>query len=148
MVRVYGKENRRKTVDGIYCEQYALHAAVQDGNLMLVKSLCEQDGNFYPLDDSNKNARTGTVNWRKLKTRRSDGTIINVKDKVAGYSALHYAARDGHIKIAQYLAQKENIWINARTRFGNTAVDLAMNNHHYRLARMLQNNGGRNGSRK
>ena len=65
MVRVYGKENRRKTVDEIYCEQYALHAAVQDGNLMLVKSLCEQDGNFYPLDDSNKiRSSTGlTVDW-------------------------------------------------------------------------------------
>ena len=59
-----------------------------------------------------------------------------------------YIPKVHHIKIAQYLAQKENIWINARTRFGNTAVDLAMNNHHYRLARMLQNNGGRNGSRK
>ena len=117
MVRVYAAENKRKTVDEIYCEKFALHAAVQDGNLELVKSLIQNDGNYYPLDASTKHTRTGAISWRKLKARRSDGTIVNIKDAVAGYTPLHYAARQGHLKVCEYLLQSENIWINVRTKF-------------------------------
>ncbi|RYY41321.1 MAG: hypothetical protein EOO08_02415 [Chitinophagaceae bacterium] len=57
-----------------------------------------------------------------------------------GFTALHYAAREGSLQAAQYLVRNGSS-LTARTPIGATPLYLAVYNNHYRLAYFLMANG-------
>lgn len=62
------------------------------------------------------------------------------------YRALHYAAMRGHNNIVEVLLQNNSI-INAKSAYGETALDLALKNKKVRTALILKTNGGKEGTK-
>ena len=87
-----------------------------------------------------KAAYNGRINdVRKLI---EDG--INVNAKYCGGTALHAAATKGHSEIVKFLLQYE-VKINAKNKFGLTALDIAEVEKHVKVAEILLKNGAKRG---
>lgn len=63
-------------------------------------------------------AQTGDL--ERVQKLLSDGRCVNAADQ-AGYTALHYAARNGHLNVCKLLLQ-QNADINACTRSGKATA--------------------------
>ena len=55
-----------------------------------------------------------------------------------GRTALHKAARYGHIRTVKHLVEKHNVRIHKRNRYGMTALDVAERSHQTECAAYLR----------
>lgn len=66
-----------------------------------------------------------------------------IKKDENGNTPLHIAAQSGKIKITRLLLVGRSFLLNIRNNMGQTALDLAANNHHDVIAYFLRNNGAK-----
>ena len=59
-----------------------------------------------------------------------------------GNSVLHFATRDGHVDICEYLIKKYTRLVKMRNQEGKTPLSYAHDNNHSTIAAMIKNHGG------
>ncbi|XP_076620004.1 uncharacterized protein LOC143341171 [Colletes latitarsis] len=76
----------------------------------------------------------------RVKTLLKKGVSANIEDS-AGYTALHYASRNGHYEICKILLEN-NASVNAQTRCGHaTALHRAATQGHVNIVQLLLKSG-------
>ncbi len=108
-----------------------LEIAFAQNHRELAKLLLEAGSGF--LDAAKKGEE------QQIKNILKNGVDVNIKDK-EGWTALHQAAFNGHIKIAKYLIQKYAD-VNAKEVDGWTPLMLASVNGHTKLVKLLIEKG-------
>jgi ankyrin repeat protein len=68
-----------------------------------------------------------------LEMLKENPGLVNQKDFISGYTALHWAAKNGNIKLAEVLVGKYFAGINEKTHGGYTALHLAAQHGHQDL---------------
>ena len=69
-----------------------------------------------------------------------NGANVNTQD-TKGYTALIWAAREGHIEIVRALLEKDSIEVNTKNQYGNTALIWAAMNGYKEIVELLLQNG-------
>jgi len=89
-------------------------------------------------------ARNGNVDILHLLVE--NGVDLDAEDD-HGWSALHFAANDGHLPFVEELISRYHVDINARMNDGQTALSLARNHFfpHRTVITFLRANGGVDG---
>jgi hypothetical protein len=63
---------------------------------------------------------------------------VNAKDIIVGWTSLHWASDNGHIKIVEMLLKQDRIEVNAKTNNGTTALQMASNSGHTEIVKLLK----------
>jgi len=129
--------------DGKDEAKVSLHAAAEEGNTDMVKSLFERGveinacnaRNETPLDRA---AAKGNVDVVRLLIER--GAEVDSRDK-RGWTPLHQSSRFGHLEVSQILLD-HGANVNARTRdYEWTPIHLSAGNGYLEIIKLLLDRG-------
>jgi tetratricopeptide (TPR) repeat protein len=118
------------------------------GRRQIVATVITDDGHNSPHDAADTQATVKDSCWTTLHQGASDGdedgvqlslkngAEIEARDK-NGSTALHYAARNGHLAIVQLLLEQNGININPKDNKGRTPLVKAVEGKHHEIVRLL-----------
>ena len=73
----------------------------------------------------------------RMKRLLANGADINQAEEASKWTALHFAARNGHEHVIRFLVESEAD-LEAKDRGGNTAIDVAWENNSVEVAHLLE----------
>ena len=86
-------------------------------------------------------AKKGDTNTVKSLLEENTHIDVNYRDSYYdGYTALHYAASNGHREICELLISNSNIDINVKDNIGDTALHSAASNGHREICELFMSN--------
>ena len=123
--------------------QPSIHAATENGQVDVVRSLLDHGSDVDERDSSRRTAlavasRHGKLQIAKLLIER--GADVNSRG-ATGQTPLHLASTGGHLDIVRLLLDR-NADVNARQRSQRTALDNASVCGHLEIAKLLLERGG------
>lgn len=120
--------------------QTALYMATKNNNRKAMELLLKHGADFNvrtkdcDLTPIHKAAKHGYVQAVKLLLENSADVNKQTQD---GYNPLDMAAANGQIKAVELLLQRPDIDLNARSKEDETAADIARNNDHPKVAKII-----------
>ena len=119
--------------------QTPLHIGVEYNNLQMVSELLKHD-TFVNAQDNEKSTplhvacKRGNIQIVKLLIEKN--AFINIHDKL-GLTPLHVAIKNKNPEIVQFLVQKSNCNLNVKDKNGKTALDMAIEENLFDIAKIL-----------
>jgi ankyrin repeat protein len=119
-----------------------LHAAAEEGNINVVKSLLERGIDINGRNEAdqtslNRAARKGNLDIVRLLVER--GAEVDSRD-MWGWTPLHLASQYGHLEVSRVLVN-HGANVNARKQDHCTPLDLSARNGHLGIVKLLLERG-------
>ena len=123
--------------------RYPLQSAVVLNDIELLNSyLAEGHDVNYPDADGNRAVHLAAQlgNLPLLKILQEHGADLEAAG-AKGYRPIHFSSEAGHLETSQFLV-KQGVDVNARSQFFVMPTQLAQDNEHTTVVKLLQDNGG------
>ena len=150
-----------------YSDNYVLHQAALDGNLIAVQNVCQKNEYILletdpydriPLDCAKKGGHEEIVqyfgkdlNFVQKLARDGDlerieilfefGVDLNIKFGLQQKTVLSIATSEGRLSLVEFLINKVNANVNVKDLHGRTPLFIASQNGHLDIVRCLIDNG-------